>query len=343
MIRFVARNVLIICLAVTASCGSGRDGSRPVPDTLPGDRFFYLTDLGNLGQMGTHVQALNDSGVAVGYSVTASGAVHAFSWRSGKMTDLGTLGGSQSRAFAINSGSQIVGFSTLPGDTVTHACLWSGGKIQDLGSLGGDSAANAIDDSGQIAGTSANAQGVNHAFLYSGGTMRDLGPSASVASSANAIVGPNEVAGASTFGGHSHAALWSNGTWGDLGTLGGATSTVAAANASGLLVGTSDTNTARVRDGFSYQGSMTALPTLGGLVTNPNAVSPQGWIVGFCYTADDVHACLWSGGQIYDVSTMLNVSGWDLETATGINRYGDIVANGFAPDGTFRGVLLNPS
>jgi len=343
MIRFVARSVLIICLVVVASCSSEGDGSRTVPEVFPGDSFFYLTDLGNLGQMGTHVYALNDSGVAVGYSLTAGGAVHAFSWRNGTMTDLATLGGSESRAFAINSASQIVGFSTLPGDTVTHACLWSGGTIKDLGSLGGDSFANAIDDSGQIAGTSANAQGVDHAFLYSGGTMRDLGPSASVASSANAIVGLDQVAGTCTFGGNSHAALWSNGTWHDLGTLGGAMSNVAAANASGLLVGSSDTSTAHGQDGFTYQGSMTALPTLGGLVTNANAVSAQGWIAGYSFTADDVHACMWSGGHIYDVSTMLNVSGWDLETATGINRYGDMVANGFAPDGSFRGVLLSPS
>ena len=36
--------------------------------------------------------AINERGQIVGYSSTATDAVHAFMWQSGKMTDLGTLG-----------------------------------------------------------------------------------------------------------------------------------------------------------------------------------------------------------------------------------------------------------
>src|SRR5438128_5724714 len=47
--------------------------------------------------------------------------------------------------------------------------------LTDLGTLGGpQSAATAINDSGQIAGFSYTAAGYNHAFLYSGGVMSDL-------------------------------------------------------------------------------------------------------------------------------------------------------------------------
>src|SRR5829696_4254434 len=47
--------------------------------------------------------------------------------------------------------------------------------ITDLGTLGGsESYAHAINDSGQITGSSLIASGAQHAFLYSNGVMTDL-------------------------------------------------------------------------------------------------------------------------------------------------------------------------
>ena len=48
--------------------------------------------------------------------------------------------------------------------------------MTDLGTLGGNySLAHGINNSGQVVGESATANGYYHAFLYSSGTMTDLG------------------------------------------------------------------------------------------------------------------------------------------------------------------------
>jgi probable HAF family extracellular repeat protein len=46
--------------------------------------------------------------------------------------------------------------------------------ITDLGTLGTSTGATAINDRGQLTGSSTMANGKGHAFLYSNGRMRDL-------------------------------------------------------------------------------------------------------------------------------------------------------------------------
>ena len=60
--------------------------------------------------------------------------------------------------------------------------------MHDLGTLGGNFAeAVAINNAGQIVGTSTTSSGANRAFLYSGGVMHDLGPFGGTISGASAI------------------------------------------------------------------------------------------------------------------------------------------------------------
>src|SRR5262245_32788518 len=91
---------------------------------------------------------INDSGVVVGSSNTAT-SLRAFVFtRAGGIRDLGTLpGDSSSEAFGINRHNQIVGYSSGPGGT--RAVLWgTDGKIQSLGALlpGDQSRALAVND-----------------------------------------------------------------------------------------------------------------------------------------------------------------------------------------------------
>ena len=104
---------------------------------------FVAIDLGALGGNASVAGALNDSGQVAGRIVYAGGYAHAFSWtQSGGMIDLGTLGGSNSS----------IGSNNIYGDP------------------------HALNDAGQIVGSSTTANGATHAFSWTpSGGMIDLG------------------------------------------------------------------------------------------------------------------------------------------------------------------------
>jgi probable HAF family extracellular repeat protein len=183
--------------------------------TTGGPHAFLYTDgalinLGTLGGPGSYALAINNHGQVVGTSYIAPRSIqtHAFLYSDGIMTDLNALAGDTSvsglaqgindrgdvvglmggRGFlfsagkiqhldsffptSINNRGQIAGFITTNG----MAALYSGGTLTKLGSLGGlSSAANAINERGQIAGGSATQTGRGGAFLFSRGEMINLG------------------------------------------------------------------------------------------------------------------------------------------------------------------------
>jgi probable HAF family extracellular repeat protein len=129
-----------------------------------------MVNVGNLGSSSTPA-AVNDSGQVVGESLTEKLETHAFSWTpAAGIVDLGTLGGTVSRAAAVNNRGQVVGFSTTAGDAAGHAFSWTAdGGMESLPELadgldGGQ--ANAINESGQIVGSSAVRLNVGHATMW---------------------------------------------------------------------------------------------------------------------------------------------------------------------------------
>ncbi len=172
-----------------------------------------LQDVG--GQGDSEAFAINNAGLSVGNSTTASG-VDAVLWSpTGKATVLQDVGGRGSEVNAINDAGQSVGSSSSGRFPGAEAVLWSrSGKAAVLQDAGGqdNSSAVAINDGGQSVGDSINASGGFDAVLWSRSGKATL--LRNVGSDSNSI--PNAINDAGWGVGYSftsptfrEAALWS--------------------------------------------------------------------------------------------------------------------------------------
>lgn len=151
--------------------------------TVTGDQFQHaflskhgaFTELPNSnGGNNSAALALNEGGVAAGWaSLPGDQQLHAAFWKNGAMTDLGTVDGDLcANGFSINSAGQVVGVSVPTCNfNTTRAFLWENGSIADLNALipAGSplylTAADTINDHGEIAGVGVDSTGNQHAFL----------------------------------------------------------------------------------------------------------------------------------------------------------------------------------
>ena len=280
------------------------------------DAFLYSggvqLDLGNLGGVSTG-NALNDSGDVAGGSslITVSTTNHPFLFKDDTLLDLGLPAGMKNGvAFGVNNSDQVVGQLTAGPrrQTVSFGFLWQNGVYMDLGTLGGsNTTALAINDAGQIVGSSATANGASDAFLWQNGVMTDLGTfPGGFGSSATAINDLGEIVGSSGTAnfGPAHAFFRRNGVMTDLGVLPGFNSSSAAA------------------------------------VNNSAAV------VGSCATVGykTVRAFLYQNGVMTDLNRLIpgTAGSWILQSATGINDAGEIVGSG-TTNGFQHAFLLTPA
>lgn len=150
--------------------------------------MFFTLDLGTLGGTWSQAYCVNDNAEfiqIVGVAENASGQQHAALFnsvmRDNSNIDLGTLGGTFSQAFYINKNGQIVGWAST--GSADHAALFDpndSGSNLDLGVLYDTdlaSAAQAINNYGQIVGWSGMPPSLTHAAIFDstgGGNNIDL-------------------------------------------------------------------------------------------------------------------------------------------------------------------------
>jgi len=325
---------------------------------------YTITNLGSLGGGVTLGTAINASGQVTGYSLSSTqvqvpchGKHHpttcftnpydAFVWSNGTMTSLGTLGGTLSEGVAISGSGEVVGFSTttVTGPSTGVPFLWNGHSMTALSEPTG---ADGINDSGQIAGQCFDAEltQTTPCVVSSSGAITELGVSnpdiiclyidtlPAAGPSADAINDSGQVLGNCPVGDNEYAAIvWTNDTPTVLPTLGGASALGTAISSNGLVVGTSTTSTG-AEDGFLWSnGTMTDL----GSTFSPAAVNASGVIVGGQF--------VYSNGTLQNLNNLIPAgSGYTIQSATGINDNGQIVADATdTATGQTQALLLNPS
>jgi len=301
-----------------------------------------------------------------------------------KLVDLGTFGGPNSGVNfepfqnVINNSGTVVGGADTSSLTpvaggfnpignqdffVSHAFVWRGESLEDLGTLPGGnfSFAAAINQRGQIAGTSENSQidpasgnPEFRAVLWENDKIRDLGTLGGTASFASALNDLGQVTGVAlngvpdpysilaigdgTTSTQTHGFLWQNGKMQDLGTLGGPDSFAIFTNDRSQVAGVSYTNDIAdpntmvpPLEPFLWEnGKMKDLGNLGG--TNGrllgvgglvNALNNFGQVAGAMELEGDqsFHAFLWNGQKLSDLGTL----GGCCSAAEGINDAGEVV------------------
>jgi len=325
--------------------------------TVSAQSGYTITDLGTLAGTESAVSeafGINASGQITGVSDTSNERFHAFLYDPILgMVDIGTLTGPDGYSVgkSINSSGQVTGGSPTVDDVNGRAFLYAGGAMTDLGTLGGSgSIGYGINSSGQVTGSSYVSDVPNkryeHAFLYSGGTMTDLGTLGGRASVALAINDAGQITGfASTAGDRAtHAFLYQGRRMIDIGTLGGASEGFGINN-SGQITGFSEPSPS-VRHAFLYSGgSMIDLGTVGTDTWSWGySINASGQVVGLSGTPNvDSKAFLWtSAGGMVDLNSLIpSGSGWQLNTAFGINDAGQITGRGFY-NGARHAFLLTP-
>lgn len=243
-----------------------------------------------------------------------------------QVIDLGALTGGQSGAMAVNAAGVTVGWSTY-GDGGVRGVSNSGSGIEDLGILKGGfgSTASAINNSGQVVGTTLVGLGAE-ATMWSSGKAVSLGTLGGYLSYATGINDIGMVTGlAADAQGVGRAFVYQDGSMASLGAA-GRWSSGYGINESGAIVGTMETTPGRFEAFVWTPGvGLRPLGTLGGWSSYGYAINANGIVVGNAQVSNGrVHAFYSNGlGTLLDLGTL--GKGNSDSFAYGVNGFGNVV------------------
>jgi len=198
-----ARNEFIVGAAKTAG-----DARMRAFQYVGGTMTAVPVDLGG----DSVAKGVTSGGDIVGYACAATNACRPFLFSAGVATLL-EPSGRTGVANAINDDLEIAGSLTVDGSSALHAFYYANGSLTDLGTLGGATSEGlAINDKGEVVGTSQTAGGEPRAFLWRDGVMTDLNtllPAGSgwVLESATSISYAGQIVGNGTLNGMSQGFL----------------------------------------------------------------------------------------------------------------------------------------
>jgi 6-phosphogluconolactonase len=144
-----------------------------------------LLDIGTLGGVNSEGTGIDNLGIVVGISATASGASHLFSYFQGHMYDLGTAAGVSFGNAIVNDLGEILAISGSPGG-LGVSYLWRNNVFYKLSFVGAG-----MNNRTEIVGTKAAVTAGSRAWFYYNGASIDLnelvGPGLPLFTSANGI------------------------------------------------------------------------------------------------------------------------------------------------------------
>ena len=148
--------------------------------------------------VGTQLNAINDSGVIVGVWIDRAFKGQGFIYENGSFSNLQYPGSRDTTPFGVNSKGDIVGNWDSDQSSTGHGFVFSSGHITSFdvpNAIPNGTAANGLNDSGQIVGTYVGRDGNFHGFVRDGSTFTTIDCPGAVATIAWGINTNGQIAG----------------------------------------------------------------------------------------------------------------------------------------------------
>lgn len=319
---------------------------------------YNLLRLDNLGgAAGTRSVGVGisvGSGVPFGSSITSKGKRAAVQWVDGKPRKLANVGTLSTEPLAAAPSSGVLvgiyGDSTLP---VAWNVSGPGTSLKLKPLIAGkQSVAKGVNDSGLVVGGGYSPDTlVNKAVFWSlpSTKPKELAlPPGTATSGATAVSNNGAIVGYAQIGSALVPQVWaSRGKAPTSLPYPGVGAVPTAINASGVIAGWTEIAGGAYKPMVWSGGTYTQLQTLDGTDAFAYAINDSGVVVGWARPDAPGRAVMWENAAIIDINTRLSeaakAEGWVLQSASGIDNVGRIIAQGRHPDGQVYPVLLTPA